>query len=97
MNLALILGCSFVGLLIGSFVNVVAYRVPEGISIVRPSSACPVCAAPIRPRDNLPVLSWLLLRGRCRDCGAPISVRYPIVELATGLLFGAAAAIVGRS
>jgi leader peptidase (prepilin peptidase)/N-methyltransferase len=75
------------GLLIGSFLNVVVYRVPAGLSLVSPGSACPACGHPVRSRDNVPVLSWLLLRGRCRDCDAPISVRYPLVELATGLLF----------
>ena len=75
------------GLMIGSFLNVVIWRVPRGESIVRPPSHCPACDEPIRPRDNVPVLSWLLLRGRCRHCGSPISVRYPLVELATGALF----------
>jgi leader peptidase (prepilin peptidase)/N-methyltransferase len=75
------------GLLIGSFLNVVAYRVPAGLSIVSPPSACPGCGAPIRPRDNVPVFSWLVLRGRCRDCAEPISWRYPLVETATGALF----------
>ncbi|MDJ0334130.1 prepilin peptidase [Salinibacterium sp. G-O1] len=80
------------GLLIGSFLNVVVYRVPARQSIVSPPSACPQCATPIRRRDNVPVLSWLILRGRCRDCQAPISRRYPLVELATGLFFAAVAA-----
>jgi leader peptidase (prepilin peptidase) / N-methyltransferase len=75
------------GLLIGSFLNVVVHRVPAGLSLVSPGSACPACAHPVRPRDNVPVVSWLLLRGRCRDCDVPISARYPMVELATGLLF----------
>ncbi|MGN6426711.1 prepilin peptidase [uncultured Leifsonia sp.] len=75
------------GLLIGSFLNVVAYRVPAGLSIVRPRSACPGCGARIRAWDNVPVMSWLLLRGRCRDCSQPISWRYPFVEAATGVLF----------
>jgi leader peptidase (prepilin peptidase) / N-methyltransferase len=75
------------GLLIGSFLNVVVYRVPAGLSLVSPGSACPACANPVRPRDNVPVVSWLLLRGRCRDCDVPISVRYPTVELTTALLF----------
>lgn len=75
------------GLLIGSFVNVVVWRVPRGESVVRPPSACPVCHASIRPRDNVPVASWLVLRGRCRDCGTRISRRYPLVEGATGVLF----------
>ena len=75
------------GLAIGSFLNVVAYRVPAGLSVVRPPSACPGCHAEIRGRDNIPVLSWLLLGGRCRDCRMRISPRYPIVEAATGLAF----------
>lgn len=75
------------GLLIGSFLNVVVYRVPRGQSVVSPPSACPSCQTPIRPRDNVPVISWLLLRGRCRDCAGPISPRYPLVELGTGVLF----------
>ncbi|WP_182114161.1 MULTISPECIES: A24 family peptidase [unclassified Actinotalea] len=85
---AIALVCAGVlGLLVGSFLNVVVWRVPRGDSVVRPPSACPTCGAQIRRRDNVPVLSWLLLRGRCRDCGAPISARYPLVELATALLF----------
>ncbi|MBO1750451.1 prepilin peptidase [Actinotalea sp. BY-33] len=75
------------GLLIGSFLNVVAWRVPRRESIVSPPSACPQCGHALRRRDNIPVLSWLVLRGRCRDCGAPISRRYPLVELATAVLF----------
>jgi leader peptidase (prepilin peptidase)/N-methyltransferase len=75
------------GLLVGSFLNVVVYRVPAGLSIASPGSACPACGDPVRPRDNIPVVSWLLLHGRCRSCVAPISVRYPLVELATALLF----------
>ena len=85
------------GLLIGSFLNVVVWRVPRGESIVSPPSACPRCGHPIRSRDNVPVVSWLLLRGRCRDCGEPIARRYPIVEAATGVLFGAAAWSTGVS
>lgn len=77
------------GLIIGSFLNVVVYRVPAGLSVVTPRSACPNCTTPIRERDNIPVVSWLLLRGRCRDCEAPISARYPLVEAATAALFGA--------
>jgi len=71
------------GLIVGSFLNVVIYRVPLGLSIVRPGSACPSCHTPISARDNIPVLSWLVLRGRCRHCGGRISARYPLVELAT--------------
>ena len=75
------------GLLIGSFLNVVVYRVPAGLSVARPASACPGCSTPIRRRDNVPVVSWLALGGKCRDCRTSISARYPIVELATGLFF----------
>ena len=75
------------GLAVGSFLNVVVYRVPLGRSVIRPASACPRCGAAIRPRDNVPVLSWLLLRGKCRDCAAPISGRYPLVEGLTASLF----------
>ena len=77
------------GLAVGSFVNVVIYRVPRGESIVSPASRCPSCGGPIRHRHNVPVLGWLLLRGRCYDCKAPISARYPLVEVATGVLFAA--------
>jgi leader peptidase (prepilin peptidase)/N-methyltransferase len=80
-------GAGVLGLLIGSFLNVVIWRVPRGESVVHPPSACPGCATPIRPRDNVPVLSWLLLRGRCRTCGNAISWRYPLVELTTSALF----------
>ena len=75
------------GLVIGSFLNVVAWRVPNGQSIVRPPSACPKCGHEIRARDNIPVISWLLLRGKCRDCANPISATYPITEAITGVLF----------
>lgn len=78
---------AFIGLAIGSFLNVVAYRVPNGLSPVRPASACPGCGTEIRSRDNVPVLSWLLLRGRCRACRMSISARYPIVEAITGAAF----------
>ena len=79
------------GLVVGSFLNVVIHRVPQRASVVRPPSACPSCGTEIQPRDNIPVLSWLLLRGRCRSCSAPISIRYPLVELATAALFVALA------
>jgi leader peptidase (prepilin peptidase)/N-methyltransferase len=75
------------GLLIGSFLNVVIHRVPAGESVVHPRSRCPGCGTEIAPRDNIPVLSWLLLRGRCRTCGEPISIRYPLVELLTAAVF----------
>lgn len=87
MTAALAVAAGIVGLAIGSFLNVVVWRVPRGESVVSPPSACPRCGHAIRRRDNVPVLSWLVLRGRCRDCGEPISVRYPLVELATGVLF----------
>jgi leader peptidase (prepilin peptidase)/N-methyltransferase len=82
------------GLLIGSFLNVVAYRVPLGKSVVSPPSACPNCAAEIRWYDNLPVVSWLLLRARCRNCGEPISWRYPAVEALTAGLFALTAFVL---
>lgn len=75
------------GLCIGSFLNVCISRIPEDLSIVSPGSRCPRCMKEIRAYDNIPVLSWLILQGKCRNCGLPISVMYPLVELATGLLF----------
>lgn len=75
------------GLIIGSFLNVCIVRIPGGKSIVLPASACVKCGAPIRPYDNIPVVSYLLLRGKCRKCENPISAMYPVVELLTGLLF----------
>ena len=83
-----------VGLLVGSFLNVVIYRVPKGLSIVQPGSACPGCGTDIRPADNIPVVSYLLLRGRCRTCGERISPEYPVVELLTALLFVGAALVM---
>jgi leader peptidase (prepilin peptidase) / N-methyltransferase len=75
------------GLVIGSFLNVCILRIPRGESITLPASHCTKCGKPIKPYDNIPVLSWLILRGRCRKCREPISAMYPAVELATGLLF----------
>jgi leader peptidase (prepilin peptidase) / N-methyltransferase len=75
------------GLVVGSFVNVVIHRLPRGESVAFPGSHCPACRAPIRAYDNVPVLSWLVLRGRCRVCRAPISVRYPAIELANAVLW----------
>jgi leader peptidase (prepilin peptidase) / N-methyltransferase len=75
------------GLIIGSFLNVVAHRLPRGESLSHPRSRCPGCETPIKPYDNVPVLSWLVLRGRCRHCGQPISPRYPLVALTTAALF----------
>jgi leader peptidase (prepilin peptidase)/N-methyltransferase len=74
------------GAIFGSFLNVVAYRLPRHESLLRPASRCPSCGAPVKPYDNVPILSWLLLRGRCRSCGASISPRYPLVEALTGAL-----------
>jgi leader peptidase (prepilin peptidase) / N-methyltransferase len=75
------------GLVIGSFLNVCISRIPEDLSVVSPGSRCPRCLKPIKPYDNIPVFSWLILRGKCRNCGLPISPMYPLVELATGLIF----------
>lgn len=86
---------ALLGLLIGSFLNVVIWRVPRGESIVSPPSACPGCGHEIRWYDNVPLVSWLVLRGRCRDCRAPISPRYPLVELATAALFVGTTSVVG--
>lgn len=77
------------GALIGSFLNVVIHRLPRGESLASPPSHCPRCGNPVKPRDNVPVLSWLLLRGRCRHCGEPISRRYPLVEALTAVLLAA--------
>lgn len=85
----LVVSVGFLGLIIGSFLNVVVYRVPNGLSIVSPPSACPRCGAGIRSYDNIPVVSWLVLRGKCRDCRTSISARYPLVELGMGLSFAA--------
>ena len=85
------------GLAIGSFLNVVIHRVPRDESLVRPGSHCPSCGCAVRPRHNVPVLGWLMLRGRCADCKAPISARYPLVEAGTAALFVAVAAKFGWS
>ena len=92
MPLALLPAAAF-GLLIGSFLNVVAPRLPARQSLAMPASHCPSCETPIKPYDNIPVLSWLLLRGRCRSCSEPIAARYPLVEAGTALLFAAVVAV----
>jgi leader peptidase (prepilin peptidase)/N-methyltransferase len=92
MPLALLPAAAF-GLIIGSFLNVVAYRLPKGESLATPGSHCPSCDAPVKPFDNVPVLSWLLLRGRCRSCHEPIAKRYPLVEALTAALFAAVVAV----
>jgi leader peptidase (prepilin peptidase)/N-methyltransferase len=75
------------GLIIGSFLNVCITRIPEGLSVVSPSSRCPRCLTPIKPYDNIPVLGWIFLLGKCRNCALPISPMYPVIEFVTGLLF----------
>jgi leader peptidase (prepilin peptidase) / N-methyltransferase len=85
---------AFGGLCLGSFLNVVAYRLPAGMSLVSPPSACPGCGVAIRPYDNIPVLSWLVLGGHCRSCERSISPRYPLTEAVTGALF--AAVVIAR-
>jgi leader peptidase (prepilin peptidase) / N-methyltransferase len=95
--IALCVLTAVLGLAVGSFLNVVVWRVPRGESVISPPSHCPVCEHPVRPRDNVPVLSWLLLKGRCRDCGNPISVRYPLVELGTSAVFVVSTIRIGFS
>jgi leader peptidase (prepilin peptidase)/N-methyltransferase len=88
---------ALLGLVVGSFLNVVIHRLPRGESLVRPGSHCPHCGNEVRNRHNVPVLGWLLLRGRCADCHTPISARYPLVEAGTAALFVAVAAKFGWS
>src|SRR6185312_15631271 len=93
----LLCAVGLLGLAVGSFLNVVIHRVPRDESLIRPGSHCPRCGSPVRRRHNVPVLGWLVLRGRCADCKTPISARYPLVEAATGALFVAVAARFGWS
>jgi len=86
---------AILGAVVGSFLNVVIHRLPRGESIVSPRSRCPRCGTLIAPRDNVPLLSWLALRGRCRGCGASISPRYPLVELLTAAVFAVVVAVRG--
>ena len=95
MTTFVVVVCALVGLMIGSFLNVVIHRVPAGESVVRPRSRCPGCGTQLAERDNIPVVSWLLLRGRCRTCGMRISPRYLLVELLTGIVFGLVGAHFG--
>jgi len=88
MILAAIISLVF-GLVIGSFLNVCIYRVPRELSIIRPASSCPNCKTPIKPWDNIPVVSYLILAGKCRKCGEKISFRYPAVEMLNGLMYSA--------
>src|SRR3954454_11630588 len=85
------------GLAVGSFLNVVIHRVPRDESLVQPGSHCPRCGTAVRSRHNVPIVGWMLLRGRCADCKTPISVRYPLVEAGTAALFVAVAAKFGLS
>jgi len=78
-DLLLVAYAALIGACVGSFLNVCIYRWPEGLSVVRPRSRCPECETPIRWHDNLPVVGWLLLRGRCRSCGTRISIQYPLI------------------
>ena len=87
----IVLAAALLGLIAGSFLNVVIHRAPLRQSVVWPASHCPACGEPIEPRDNVPLLSYVLLRGRCRNCKARISARYPLVEALTGALFAGAA------
>jgi len=96
-RLLLDLYAALLGLVTGSYLNVVIHRLPRRTSTVLPRSRCPECGAPIRPLDNVPVVSWLALRGRCRDCGRPISPRYPLVEAGTTVLFVLSAERFGLS
>jgi leader peptidase (prepilin peptidase) / N-methyltransferase len=84
-----------IGAIVGSFLNVVVWRLPRGESLVKPRSRCPACEKPIAPYDNVPIVSWLLLQGRCRNCGVRISPRYPLVELITAAAFAGVVAVRG--
>src|SRR5213076_2962845 len=97
MPVAVVVVAALAGLLVGSFLNVVAYRLPRGESIVKPRSRCTTCGTEVRALDNIPLLSWLVLRGRCRYCSAQISARYPVVELVTGAVFALVAVVRGPS
>ena len=94
MNLLVVGAAAVLGACVGSFLNVVAWRVPRGESVLWPPSHCPSCAARLTARDLVPVVSWLTLRGRCRHCGAPVSARYPLVELSTAIVFAGVALLV---
>src|SRR3954471_24958828 len=90
-----VIAAALVGLLVGSFLNVVAYRLPRGESLVHPRSRCPGCGAQIAAYDNVPIVSWLLLRGRCRHCGEAISARYPLTEAGLGVLWAGTVLALG--
>ncbi len=94
---AIIAAAALLGAALGSFLNVCVTRMPAGDSVLHPRSHCPACRATIRWRDNLPVLSWIFLRAKCRDCGGRISLRYPAIELATALAWGGMTWLYGTS
>ena len=87
IDVILVVWFFLVGACVGSFLNVVVYRLPRGKSLIRPASRCPQCNHPIRPWDNIPIVSWIFLRGRCRDCGSNISGQYPLTEALIGIWF----------
>ncbi len=94
MTALVVVGATLFGLAVGSFLNVVIHRVPLHQSVVTPRSRCPSCGTSLRARDNVPLVSWVLLGGRCRHCAQPIPARYPLVEGATAVLFAALGALV---
>ena len=93
-TVVIVLLAAVLGACIGSFLNVVLWRVPRGESIVHPPSHCTACGAELRPMELVPVVSWVTLRGRCRHCGVHISARYPLVELGVAVLFGLVAWLI---
>ena len=97
VDAVLVAGAVLVGLCFGSFLNVCILRLPHDQSLLRPRSTCPQCKQPIAWRDNIPVVSWLWLRGKCRWCRKPISVQYPVIEGLVGVLFGASVVAYGAS
>jgi leader peptidase (prepilin peptidase)/N-methyltransferase len=97
MDALVVVSCAVLGLVVGSFLNVVVWRVPRGESVVSPPSHCPGCDTPLTPLENVPVVSWVALRGRCRTCGTHISARYPVVELACAGLWTAMALRFGAT
>ena len=94
MTVFVVIVAFVVGAAVGSFLNVVITRVPKHESIVRPASHCPSCGTPVAPRDNIPIVSWLVLRGHCRTCGWRIPIRYWLVEVACAVLFAVVALLL---
>ena len=95
MTVTISLFAALLGAVVGSFLNVVSHRLPRRESLLLPGSRCPGCGADVKPYDNVPIFSWLVLRGRCRSCAAPISARYPLVEVVTAALYAACVARFG--